>query len=140
LSDIDEIISKETIDKFDEKNGILAVVEQRVFFFYFNRRAVFDDYRKGIKNLCYGNTRILLFKNIRDKFKGIISYVRPRSYIVNSYLTSDLNILFFFKNIQFISLGGWHFSYVLSDQGLLKKLRNSADSPNARKVISNFTE
>ena len=40
---------------------------------------------------------------------------------------------------KIIRLAGWHFTYVLSDAGILKKIRASADSETSKKSISNFT-
>ena len=43
---------------------------------------------------------------------------------------------------KIIRLAGWHFSYVLSDAGIQKKIRASADNADSeisKKSISNFT-
>jgi hypothetical protein len=40
---------------------------------------------------------------------------------------------------KLIRLSGWHFSYVLSDAGILKKFRASADSVTSKVKIMNFT-
>ncbi len=39
-----------------------------------------------------------------------------------------------------IRLAGWHFSYVLDDAGVIKKLRSFADSTTSKIKTPNFTE
>lgn len=39
-----------------------------------------------------------------------------------------------------IRLAGWHFSYVLNDAGLIKKLRSYADAKTSKIKTPNFTE
>jgi hypothetical protein len=41
---------------------------------------------------------------------------------------------------RIIRLAGWHFSYVLTDAGILKKIRASADFTTSKITIMNFTE
>ena len=39
-----------------------------------------------------------------------------------------------------IPMAGWHFSYIMDDEKLLRKMRSYADSPGTNLTISDFKE
>ena len=84
----------------------------------------------------YGGTEILLYKNFQLLFHENLDFVRA-----NACKNWDKSIKYkLFCPQKVIRLAGWHFSYVLDDAGLIKKLRSYADATTSKIKTPNFTE
>lgn len=120
MDDVDEMISKETLMKYDPRVHDYAITELRLFYFYYNRRSSYHDQeRTDIPNYWYTGTKLTTFKYLKEKFKGDV--IGLRRGIGCKFDVASRTVLP--GNSQsclgyLIQSAGWHFSYVLNKENL----------------------
>ena len=107
-SDADEIINPNIIKNFENIDNYVAICEQ--YCFYYKLNLLSDQYRD-----VWEGSRVTKFENLRS-----FSWLR-------SIAKKNLKYSFFrfdkFKKIKIFKNGGWHFSYLMSEEDIQKKIK-----------------
>jgi beta-1,4-mannosyl-glycoprotein beta-1,4-N-acetylglucosaminyltransferase len=108
-SDADEIINPLILKSFTNIENNVGICEQ--YCFYYKLNLLSDQY-----NNDWEGSRVVKYKNLRS-----FSWLR-------SIAKKNLKYSFFrfdkFKKIKVIKQGGWHFSYLMSEQDIQKKIKS----------------
>lgn len=107
-SDADEIINPKLIEKFTEIKNNVVICNQ--YCFYYKLNLLSDQYKKN-----WQGSRIVKFKFLKS-----FSWLRSidRKNLKYSFFRFDK-----FKRIQVYEDGGWHFSYLMSEKEIQKKIK-----------------
>jgi len=107
-SDADEIINPNIITNFGNIDNNVVICEQ--YCFYYKLNLLSDQYRD-----VWEGSRVTKFENLRS-----FSWLR-------SIAKKNLKYSFFrfdkFKKIKIFKDGGWHFSYLMSEEDIQKKIK-----------------
>jgi beta-1,4-mannosyl-glycoprotein beta-1,4-N-acetylglucosaminyltransferase len=107
-SDADEIINPITIKDLKNIKNSVAICEQ--YCFYYKLNLLSDQYGGD-----WEGSRVIKYKNLKS-----FSWLR-------SIAKKNLKYSFFrfdkFKKIKIIKSGGWHFSYLMSEKDIQKKIK-----------------
>lgn len=143
IGDLDEIISHEAFMQFDPDIQEWMGAQQRYFQFYLNRLLVFDTpERKQLINYWTHGTKIITVEAIKKRLNFDLNLMRYDWVCGNQHLKSwasfdgDYDIE---CRDKYIAMAGWHFSYIMDDQHLLKKMRQNADF-DKNYTISDFEQ
>jgi beta-1,4-mannosyl-glycoprotein beta-1,4-N-acetylglucosaminyltransferase len=108
-SDADEIINPVIIKNLIDIENNVAICEQ--YCFYYKLNLLSDQYSNN-----WEGSRAIKYKNLRS-----FSWLR-------SIAKKNLKYSFFrfdrFKKIKVIKQGGWHFSYLMSEKDIQKKIKS----------------
>ena len=108
-SDADEIINPAAIKNLENIENNVAICEQ--YCFYYKLNLLSDLYRGD-----WEGSRVTKYKNLKS-----FSWLR-------SVAKKNLKYSFFrfdkFKKIKLINHGGWHFSYLMSEKDIQKKIKS----------------
>ena len=108
-SDADEIINPLILKSFTNIENNVGICEQ--YCFYYKLNLLSDQY-----NNDWEGSRVVKYKNLRS-----FSWLR-------SIAKKNLKYSFFrfdkFKKIKVIKQGGWHFSYLMSEKDIQKKIKS----------------
>lgn len=123
-SDADEIINPKVFSKIDQLNDHVGICEQ--YCFYYKLNLLSRDYKNS-----WQGSRIVYFKNLRS-----ISWLR-------SITKKNLKYSFFridkFKKIKIFKESGWHFSYLMNEYEIQKKIKSWTHSEYDKDEITNLT-
>lgn len=124
ISDLDEIPYPDAFERYDprKKRGDFR---QQYFSYYFNNRLVEP---KG-EQVWHGS-KITLFRYFVDFFDGSATAVR--SYKSKGPLRSLKRTWFRLRHTQRIDQGGWHFTWIMSVDGIVEKMNATAHQENNR--------
>ena len=108
-SDADEIVNPVIIKNLIDIENNVAICEQ--YCFYYKLNLLSDQYSNN-----WEGSRAIKYKNLRS-----FSWLR-------SIAKKNLKYSFFrfdrFKKIKVIKQGGWHFSYLMSEKDIQKKIKS----------------
>jgi len=108
-SDADEIINPLIIKDFIDIENNVGICEQ--YCFYYKLNLLSDQYKND-----WEGSRVTKYKNLRS-----FSWLR-------SIAKKNLKYSFFrfdkFKKIKIVKEGGWHFSYLMSEKDIQKKMKS----------------
>ena len=108
-SDADEIINPLIIKNFKNLENNVGICEQ--YCFYYKLNLLSDQYSN-----YWEGSRVIKYKNFKS-----FSWLR-------SITKKNLKYSFFrfdkFKKIKVIKQGGWHFSYLMSEKDIQKKIKS----------------
>ncbi len=113
ISDLDEIPNPQKIIEYKDKPGIKAF--RQVMFYYFLNNLVSDSWHR-VKMLSYKD-----FKSILDN-NNCYAKDDPRRDLSDK-TTADKIRWHYTNDVYFIGDGGWHFSYVMSYDKILTKIK-----------------
>jgi beta-1,4-mannosyl-glycoprotein beta-1,4-N-acetylglucosaminyltransferase len=107
-SDADEIINPKLIAKFEDIKNNVAICNQ--YCFYYKLNLLSDQYKK-----TWQGSRIVKFEFLKS-----FSWLRSidKKNLKYSFFRFDK-----FKRIQIFEDGGWHFSYLMSEKEIQKKIK-----------------
>jgi len=107
-SDADEIINPKLIEKLSVIKNNVVICSQYCFYYKFNLLS--DQYKK-----TWQGSRIVKFKFLKS-----FSWLRSidRRNLKYSFLRFDK-----FKRIKLFEEGGWHFSYLMTEKEIQKKIK-----------------
>ena len=108
-SDADEIINPLILKSFTNIENNVGICEQ--YCFYYKLNLLSDQY-----NNDWEGSRVVKYKNLRS-FSWLRSIVKKN--LKYSFFRFDK-----FKKIKVIKQGGWHFSYLMSEQDIQKKIKS----------------
>lgn len=112
FSDEDEIPNPEKIEKFDFNSYKFGIFMQNMYYYKINLLCLDGG------NNNWPGSRICKKKNLKSFFKFRILKVKNLEY---PFWRLDKE-----KSIQLIEGGGWHFSYMMSPEDILKKIESMA--------------
>ena len=118
VSDIDEIPNPKKIASFSPKS-IRGDFEQIYLSYFFNNLWLGES---GGSNKWYG-TKITTYKHLINFFKNVNAV---RNFKSKGILRSVRRWLFKKINVQIIGDGGWHFTWILSLQDIVAKVKATA--------------
>tara|TARA_B110000503_G_scaffold122264_1_gene186676 strand:- start:1967 stop:2773 length:807 start_codon:yes stop_codon:yes gene_type:complete len=107
-SDADEIINPKLIEKLSDIKNNVVICSQYCFYYKFN---LLSDYYKK----TWQGSRIVKFEFLKS-----FSWLRSidKKNIKYSFLRFDK-----FKRIKLFEEGGWHFSYLMTEKEIQKKIK-----------------
>ncbi len=107
-SDADEIINPKLIEKLSDIKNNVAICSQYCFYYKFNLLS--DHYKK-----TWQGSRIVKFEFLKS-----FSWLRSieKRNLKYSFLRFDK-----FKRIKLFEEGGWHFSYLMTEKEIQKKIK-----------------
>ena len=107
-SDADEIINPNIIKNLSNIGNNIAICEQ--YCFYYKLNLLSDQYSD-----VWEGSRVSKYKNLKS-----FSWLRliTKKNLKYSFLRFDK-----FKKIKVIEKGGWHFSYLMSEEDIQKKIK-----------------
>tara|TARA_Y100001970_G_scaffold159597_1_gene195262 strand:+ start:465 stop:1271 length:807 start_codon:yes stop_codon:yes gene_type:complete len=107
-SDADEIINPNVLNTVNNIKNNVAICNQYCFYYKFNLLS--DQYKKN-----WQGSRIVKYKNLKS-----FSWLRSidKKNLKYSFFRIDK-----FKNIKIIEEGGWHFSYLMTEVEIQKKIK-----------------
>lgn len=112
ISDFDEIPNPQSILEYKDSPGIKAF-QQHVFYYYLNNLS--NEYWDQAKMLSYKD-----FKNILDDYN---IYRLNLSAKLNQGTTATKIRLYKGEKLTVINNGGWHFSYMMSPEAIVNKIK-----------------
>lgn len=124
ISDLDEIPNPESLDAYDSNRYIRGDLEQLLFGYKLNNMLLEPEAHR----LWYG-TKITTFEHFCNFFRGQATSVRH--WKSNGPLRAFKRAWFQRFHTQKISLGGWHFSWVLPAEAWRLKFLATAHQENA---------
>lgn len=138
LSDIDEIPNPSALRKFDPARYIYGTFEQKMFYYKLSLQLLEPDEDPVV----WDKARIISVGNFKKHFENLESLRRARpSGIFRSIKRKLLKL-----RQQRLENGGWHFSYLMTVQDILEKLRSfshtevNVDGFNSQDVIQKAIE
>jgi len=107
-SDADEIINPQLIEKLSDIKNNVVICSQYCFYYKFNLLS--DQYKK-----TWQGSRIVKFEFLKS-----FSWLRSidKRNLKYSFLRFDK-----FKRIKLFEEGGWHFSYLMTEKEIQKKIK-----------------
>lgn len=144
ISDLDEIIHKEAILEYDSSKYKYANTEMFLYYFYYNQLSVFKDVYGHINNnYWYNGIKITTLQNLSDDFSGSLSKIKSSGCNMDLssrqvYLNAKGDMSTISCKSQLIRKAGWHFTYILNDEGLFNKLKGSADCDGSEPIIKSY--
>jgi hypothetical protein len=139
ISDLDEIINPSALSLFDPSKYAYATVEMYLLEYYINQISTYynKELDQLMTNFWYNGIKVLTFNTLTNDFRGELHLIK-HGRGCNSDLPSNANNITIHCNQQLLRKAGWHFSYVLNDTDLFKKMQTYAHGdPNFK--IKNFT-
>ena len=129
IQDIDEMTTKDAILKYDPQKNLYACTELRIVYYYFNRGSVYDSNETtAIPNYWYAGTKFITFEKLKATFAGDVVELRKstgcKTDLASRFIGSDPLT---YCDQFVIEQAGWHFSYVLDDLHLQRKVRSRTD-------------
>ena len=107
-SDADEIINPKIIENLKNIENEVVICEQ--YCFYYKLNLLSDQYKD-----TWEGSRIIKYKNLKS-----FSWLR---LIVKKNLKYSFFRFDKFKKIKILEKGGWHFSYLMSEEDIQKKIK-----------------
>ncbi|AOI71085.1 beta-1,4-mannosyl-glycoprotein beta-1,4-N-acetylglucosaminyltransferase [Burkholderia ubonensis] len=124
VSDLDEIPYPSTIRAYDPRYR-RGDFQQHAYAYFLNNQLVQDDGRPAI----WAGSKITTMRQV-ERFFGNINAVR--SYKSSGPLRSLRRAWFRRFEVQRLTPGGWHFTWVLSPEKILLKMESIADQAFVR--------
>lgn len=142
MSDADEIVTPLSIDEYNPYKYQYAATEMFLYYFYYNQLSVIQDSRGSITpNYWYKGAKIIKFAHLVANFHGDLTQLRngvgcntdisARKIDSGEYITVKCSE-------QLIQKAGWHFTYILDDTKLSKKINGVADNPGINYKIEDY--
>ena len=142
MSDADEIVTPLSINEYNGSKYQYAATEMFLYYFYYNQLSVLQDsYGRITPNYWYKGAKIIKFGYLAMNFQGDLTHLRngvgcntdisSRRIDSGEYITVECSE-------QLIRKAGWHFTYILDDKKLLKKINAVADNPGINYKIKDF--
>ena len=107
-SDADEIINPKIIENLKKIDDEVVICEQ--YCFYYKLNLLSEQYKD-----TWEGSRIIKYKNLKS-----FSWLR---LIVKKNLKYSFFRFDKFKRIKILEKGGWHFSYLMSEEDIQKKIK-----------------
>lgn len=130
LSDVDEIPNPSAITEFISRKCILAELSQGLYFYYLNNRA-YDNTGAPVK---WVKAVILRYGNYKRFYKSLEDLRMNRHYGLLRFFSK-----FLIKRGRLtIENAGWHFTYLMSPEQIVNKLKSFSHSEVNRPEIANI--
>lgn len=130
LSDVDEIPNPLAIAEFSSKKCILAELSQGLYFYYLNNRA----YDKSGLPVKWIKSVIVKYGNFKRFYNSLEDLRMNRHYGPFRFFPKFL----IKRGRVTIENGGWHFSYLMSPEQIIDKLKSFSHSEVNRPEIANI--
>lgn len=124
VSDLDEIPNPQSIRNYDPQY-IRGDFQQKYFSYYFNNQLIYPA-----KDRVWKGTKITTYKNFVIFFEEKANNVR--SFKSKGIFRSLKRTFFRLFQAQKINNGGWHFTWIMSIDGILGKMDAMAHQENNR--------
>ena len=125
-SDEDEIVNPSLIDNFDKEKYKIGIFLQNMYYYKLNVMNV----EQGSGN--WAGSRICKKKNLKSFWK--LHMIKTKN-IEYPYWRIDKE-----KSIQLIKNGGWHFSYLMKPEDIIKKIESMAHTEFNKKDFKNVSK
>ena len=125
VSDLDEIPRPETIALYDPKRYLRGDFQQRAYSYFLNN--LFMD---GDRPAVWAGSKVTTFRNLKAFFGNVTAV---RSYKSSGIFRSVKRSYFRKFQVQSISDGGWHFTWVMKPDGIVLKMQSIAEQEFVRK-------
>jgi len=126
FSDEDEIPNPENLIKFDFDKYKFGIFLQNMYYYKINLLSIDEG------NNNWPGSRICKKKNLKSFFKFRILKLKNLEY---PFWRIDKE-----KSIQVIENGGWHFSYMMSAEDILKKIESMAHTEFNKEKFKNLSK
>jgi beta-1,4-mannosyl-glycoprotein beta-1,4-N-acetylglucosaminyltransferase len=130
LSDLDEIPNPKVIKTFNSEKYIYGCLEQNIFYYRLNLQA----FTKELKPVIWDKARITTYKNFKKYFNDLTE-LRWEKYkgIFRSLKRWHLK-----NRRQIIKNSGWHFTYMMSPEQIIEKIKSYSHSELNTPDINNI--
>jgi beta-1,4-mannosyl-glycoprotein beta-1,4-N-acetylglucosaminyltransferase len=118
VSDVDEIPRPETIKQFDPRRFVRGDFMQGAYSYYLNNQCFIDG-----KPVVWRGSKIVTYKVFRDFFGGA---EQVRNFKSTGLLRAIKKAWFRNRQVQQITDGGWHFTWIADISQLIRKLESFA--------------